>query len=422
MLTSPVLEELGARPEVVHTLANSKILWVNYEALLTDFPHLKRETEVIIEEWLLRHSAIISDAQIQQQHVNTSIQTTNRRLIAYRPPRYDRAVLVSTSDSNCTLPLEESLRWRDEPEGMLDIKGCGVAAGKKPHLGDHGNGLMLLSQAIEEFARQRLMEAVLRHAKVSIIAVPIYAILDLGFKCRTQEGKMVPAGALVRRAHQRPVSGIELPERGTDFQQIKLEIELLFRQYGITSANSGTELHVFNGSDSVECRYAGFAMPHVGKKRLKTLVDEIDRPLPWHLEGINVQLTRYAQLRPLRAELVDFGHYEIRSRFEKPLLSLAFDRFLQWGGVMWPDDPHWIQPDPKLALCLDVVGTQAIDSSLAKTLGLPEGTKIPAEAILGIELSRRLIEENLDSESFEQMVTSFVSDATASWNDEPNQE
>ena len=48
-------------------------------------------------------------------------------------------------------------------------------------------------------------------------------------------------------------------------------------------------------------------------------------------DGLNVQLTREIATRDARAQLVDFGHFQVHRRFENPLASLAYKRLLRFG-------------------------------------------------------------------------------------------
>jgi len=57
------------------------------------------------------------------------------------------------------------------------------------------------------------------------------------------------------------------------------------------------------------------------------------------VDRVNVQMCRDFTLDPLDVQLVDFGHYEFRERFERPLLSSVGDRLLNWGGLLMPENP-----------------------------------------------------------------------------------
>jgi hypothetical protein len=64
-------------------------------------------------------------------------------------------------------------------------------------------------------------------------------------------------------------------------------------------------------------------------------------------DGLNVQLTREIATRDARAQLVDFGHFQVHRRFEDPLASLAYKRLLRFGRALALDDPRFVQVDPR---------------------------------------------------------------------------
>jgi hypothetical protein len=73
--------------------------------------------------------------------------------------------------------------------------------------------------------------------------------------------------------------------------------------------------------------------------------------LPIECDGINVQMTHGVEPSGgVRAQLVDFGHFEMRARFVDPLVSLVSNQVLRWGAAVWPDHPAFVTPS--LALCV----------------------------------------------------------------------
>src|SRR6185503_12270102 len=59
--------------------------------------------------------------------------------------------------------------------------------------------------------------------------------------------------------------------------------------------------------------------------------------------------------------LIDLQSYNIKERFDDPLLSLVSDKPLRWGGAIWPHDEDFMQPDPSLQIPFHLVsGTGSI--------------------------------------------------------------
>jgi hypothetical protein len=81
----------------------------------------------------------------------------------------------------------------------------------------------------------------------------------------------------------------------------------------------------------------------------------------FRVEGINVQITRDVEAEDSRGQLLDFGHINLRERFKHPVASLVRDRILRIGGVIWPNDPAFIQPIPNLHLPLDKLGRMTLN-------------------------------------------------------------
>ncbi len=67
-------------------------------------------------------------------------------------------------------------------------------------------------------------------------------------------------------------------------------------------------------------------------------------------DGINLQHTREISSAPTQATLVDFGAYDIREGFDRPLLSLVSDKLLRWGGSILPDYADFVRPAPELQI------------------------------------------------------------------------
>jgi hypothetical protein len=340
-----VIEELddpGVREDSVFRLSSARVVFADLTALLHDFPELgplNAETAARADRWLLEHAALVTARQVAQTDVNTPIPVAGPERRVFRPTQYGRAIVVPT------------------PGGLLDIKGVGVAPDRVPSVRLHESGLVQLGEAIQELLLQWIIDAILGHATDGrFCSLPAYALIDPGFDVRTVDGRLVPAGLLVRRAHRRPKYGIELPVPGSPEELVKFEIEMLLRQYGVTSCNIGTTLELSAKTGEPAIHYGQFSPLPFGRltsaeqAMVRRLTRYQDDDVPRRFEVVNIQLCREIGVDPSRATIVDFGHFGLRARFEHPVVSPVRGRLLRWGGAIWPDSPHFVQPHPRLAI------------------------------------------------------------------------
>jgi hypothetical protein len=241
--------------EPCRTLANARVVWADYNLIRQDFADInfaaiRQRGEVTsaisdgpdIDAWVLRHAAVMSEAQMNSVEANEEIPVCGPTRIAYRPPRYGRALVVQLKDS---WPEYEYLEPHRRPQGLLDVKGCGVAAGQVALPQFHRSGLLGLAGSVRELIFQRIIERVFARTGMDVRGVGIYAILDLGFRIKVGGGSFMPASAIVRCAHRRTAGNIERPTFGSEQHRIKLAIEFVLRRFGITSCNPIGRLRIW---------------------------------------------------------------------------------------------------------------------------------------------------------------------------------
>ncbi|HEX3555386.1 MAG TPA: hypothetical protein VIA62_19350 [Thermoanaerobaculia bacterium] len=423
------------RAEPVLRPANARLVFADYTRLQRDFPRLgepwllrahpelhglsaaqrQRRIRGLIDAWLLRSAAVVSTAQAAQAAVNTPIATAGGGLTAFRPPLYGRALVTSLAEGRRDLPPAEAARWRDEPDGLLDVKGTGVAPGVTPSPQPHSNGLLALGEALTNIAFREVIELIFRRAGTRFETIPDYALIDLGFDVRGLYGPLTPAGLQVRQAHRRPLGGAELPLAGSPEQRVKLEIEMLLRHYGLTSCSGATGFVLEERGGRLEITYAGKPVPpHTPEQ-----IEQIRRFTRYPggrlcLEGVNVQLAREVALGPSRARVVDFGHYSVRERFTEPVLSLVRDRLLRWGGALWPGEPFYVQPDSRLRLAVEDWGTPREPGEQRSVPGHAE-LVWPRPFVLGFELAHGFRSGTLSGEQVRARLDELVASVARSW-------
>jgi hypothetical protein len=222
-----------------------------------------------------------------------------------------------------------------------------VAPGFRPSLAHHASGLCSLEEALREALFERMIAAIFARAAPDLWTLPIYSVIDLGFDLLTRRGDAVPAGLIVRRGHRRDTDFI-LPFRGSQEERLRLEIELLLRSYGFTSSNAATRYRIERGTDgSLRIAYADAPLADLAPPLVPVVEAVLGARNTILCSKLNIQLV-YDPPTPIRAQLVDFGHYEVRRRFDQPLVSGVCNAPHLWGAAIAPDNPHFAQPHPAL--------------------------------------------------------------------------
>lgn len=345
------LDAGGGVPDRLLRVEGARLVYLDHALLAHDLPPLRDDALVAAgedpvdfrERWFLDNAALISLAQTGEPIANTPIRTGRPAREGFRPPRYGRAAIVEAVAGSGTA---ESL--------LLDLKGAGCAPGRAPSLAPHASGLCALREVLREAFFEAMISAVLGRAAPDLWTLPVYGVIDLGFDLKTHRGEQLEAGLLVRRAHRRTLDDASLPWRGSGDERLRLEIELLLRAYGITSANAATRFHLEPHPDGL--RIGIRDEPRIAAApAIETAARTILGVQPAAAcDGINVQLARIEPAPGCRAQLVDFGHYEIRKRFEPALVSMTRDGPHQWGASLAPDHPYFVQPFARLAEPLSV--------------------------------------------------------------------
>jgi|ERR1700733_4282651 len=353
------LRDPGITKETLLRLPGASVVYADYPLILHDFPHLLRtqsrsqiQTETAvdwcspesqalrdsIDQWLVENAALVSCSQASQTEVNTPISTSGSTE-GYRPTGYGRAIVVQ---------VEVKCSEFDESSALLlDVKGIGVPPDTKPTHKEHADGLEYLGVVFSDFVFQRLIDRVFAKNAPHYWTLPLYAIIDTGFDLLNGWHETGPAGLHVRRAHRRPLFGADLPVCGSIEEDIKFQIEILLRIYGMSSTAIGTSIQVRQRDGILDVSYNDERVEDLTSSELEWLVQEsrIGTSRYQRFEGVNIQLAADIGCgSPPEAHVVDFGHFNFRQSFAYPILSLVRDRPLRWGGVLWPDNRSYVQP------------------------------------------------------------------------------
>ena len=345
---------------------NTKVIYANYKLLQHDFPQLSDETlkrrypadfphnkEKIIDAWLVDNASFISKQQSQQENVNSPIDCSDETTTAHRPSLYGRAVIYSIAENIKTkyqgnVPIEEI-----NDQGLLDVKGVGVAVGKRPSFRAHSDGLLGLDDAFIEYLNRQLIQGIFMHAQSNYETLPNYGIIDLGFNVKSSDKVEMPACLLIRRAHTRPSNKGGLPKYGSPQQKVQLDIELLIRKYGLTSVNIYTSIKIWKENEKFKLQYGRTQMRHLTEAQLKN-IEEVShfKGQSMVFEGVNIQHTGEYSFhpKPCTCQLVDFGSYLFQYVHENPVLSLVSDRLMRWGGSIFQGSDRYVQPDSEIAV------------------------------------------------------------------------
>ncbi len=430
------LRTRDVRSETVCRLPHARVVFANYEWLQHDFPQLREENlershqelrglagadrrlavRRRIDEWLLKNVAFISEKQSQQETVNTPIEVTDERAVAFRPPNYGRALVYSVAESH-----EGHQDEAEAGEGLIDVKGVGVGPKAEPHFGPHADGLMKLGDAIREVAFQKLINAVFRNEGVPFTTVPIYGVVYPGFDCKHQTWTL-PAGLLVRRAHRRPVYRWGTKEPDSPAVPLELRIEFLLRRYGITSVSPATTIDIAERDGGTFIKYGFFPVsysePTVERiKRLTGFKGEAQQ-----FDGVCLQFTREVEADPPQAQFVDLGGYFVRERFENPVVSLVACRIMRLGEIIRQDDERFTQPEERLISSFKFGGSRGRDGGrkftaleLAGVDADCAGLQMSDVRLLAHNLAAEYRAGRLDGAAVLETLEDYVWDVTAQW-------
>lgn len=422
-------------PEVVYRLSAAHLVFADHDLLQHDFPLLRDEslarthpelermeladrataTGRILDEWLMTNSAFISGSQLRQTLVNTPIEASDEQVMAFRPSRYGRALVFSPEVNRRRQVRAQPDLEEDGIEGLLDVKGVGVAPRATPRFATHSNGLMSLGEAIREVIIGKTLNRIFQHSGSCCRAVPSYGVIDPGFDIKWADGMTLPAGMLVRRAHLRPIYRLGMKDSSSPLVDLELTIELLLRRYGITSHGPGISIEIADTGGKTVIKYGASLLQYKEED-----IEQIKKTAGFEggrrrLEGINIQFTREAELNPSRPQIVDFGGFFMKERFENPIVSLVADRLLRLGKIISPCDPDFVQPDEKVRLPGRLWGEGGRIRGYKASRAELTAFVMDKPKILAFNLAREFREKKLTGNDVRNKIEAYVRTSTSRW-------
>ena len=371
------------------------VIWMDRRLLIRDFPFLEGVSDKDMERWLVENAGWISLPQSRANEVNERVDVGDELRVARRPARYGRAVVMEVSDLDARAVDAGSA-------GMVDIKGAGVGCGRVPRLKMDSTGVVTVIDAIVEILFQKVIERVCSVLGESLRCVGLYGLLCPGFWVRTLLYRDLPAVLIARRAHRRTPGNVDIWPRAHPLHIGQLAVEMYLRQFGLTSSCRLSRLRLAPEGSRICISYGGRERVRVQRedflRRIK--VDGFSDSL--EIDCINIQMSRQRRDGRERYELHDFGHYLVRDRFERPVLSLVEDAPLNWGTFIGIDSEEFVQPIDEFGIDPAMSREQIVPTHVGRWMGrerLRGASAVGAAVAAGIgtgSMSRSDVENLVD--------------------------
>lgn len=330
--------------EILNQVPSSRVLWADYERLcsgskmnVSGLRQLTENDKHAIDRWLIASTGVMSKRQCDANPVNEKVRISSKKCIGYRPIRYGRAAIVET----------HGLLSRIWP--LLDIKGCGVVDAALPEVSQHGTGVVGMGRAFRELFNSKTVETLLGQLCTTVRPVRILAILSLGVGVKLVDQEDT-ACIIVREPHLRPLNNREVPERKSRDMKVKIALEAMLMNFGLSSAWKFMEIKQ-DADGYTNSLDGGGRHPALGNAEMKALLNHLSNGKFYEFGLANIQLCRMTGLAPLSAEFVDLEHFFFRDRFSMDIWFPAYRQPLSWGYFCSANDARFIQPNRDLVSC-----------------------------------------------------------------------
>ncbi len=408
--------QYDCRPEAFECVRGTKLVYLDEDAARRDFgatpAAASQASRDEIGAFLKDVGSVMSAAQCQPNEVHDSVPTRGSRRVGYRPPRFGRAALFQFSEARiASIPPGFA-------DGLLDIKGCGIQAGRTPMLGEDRTGVLFLHEAVTELLTKRLLDRVFQLEGVGVRTLDYYALVHLGVYATVSWCRPLPCCTLARSVVTRPKENVELPKSGSVEERVQHEIEHLLLSNGLSSVGAINTLTMCFEDGRHVARLNGRTVEALSEDIIYEFLETQGLAPPQIFHGTNVQIARDCSAIPLRATLTDLGHYRGLPDPPGHIVTFVSDRALNWGMMTKKTGAQ--RPRGRAPVRQDVVGVRLLsDEALPKSLMSwlqPTGRMKPAvSGIVGeaLRLTAAIDQGNLDLDALSAALDAFVDRAMA---------
>lgn len=327
--------------EILSQISSAQVLWADHRricagpgATQSASCELSGEDKRAINRWLVAVAGVLSQRQCAANPVNDTVRSVSKSCVGHRPLRYGRSAIVETQGLLSGV-------WP-----LLDIKGCGVADSMRPMVTHHGTGVVGMGRAFRELFLCKVIETLFGHLCPTVRPVGILAVISLGIKVKLVDHEDT-ACILVREPHLRPAGNREVPERRSREMKMKIALEAMLMNFGLSSAWKFMEIRQ-EGDRYVSELDGGGAHPAIGPREIRALLEGLANGRSYEFGLANIQLCRSLGFAPLSAEIVDLEHFFFRTKFDMDIWFPAHGQPLSWGYLCGVGSPKFIQPSADL--------------------------------------------------------------------------
>ncbi|KAH3762725.1 hypothetical protein Pelo_5429 [Pelomyxa schiedti] len=251
-------------------LKQSRVLLADYTLLRHDFPQCSRLSDTQLDEWLLHQTGYISEGQISRMSpggdmyplldlgpdgIQAWVDTTQRKF-ALRQKGGGRAATFLV-DSKYYF---DSLTGEPHTHGMIDVKGVGTT-NLQPSFELKANGFLPLTDALKEYAYQKMIQHLCDKERSTCKTVEYYAIIDCGFGFSRNTPNPATGFCgdrcvlLLRQRQSRCVSSYDevvfysVVRKPNMMHGIGVEVRRVLTKYGVSSEQSPRSLFLQGGVD-----------------------------------------------------------------------------------------------------------------------------------------------------------------------------
>jgi hypothetical protein len=142
-----------------------------------------------------------------------------------------------------------------------------------------------------------------------------------------------------------------------------IHVEMMLRLFGLTTTNYHSSYRLQD--DDTDPKLVHIDGPltvetDAEKRKAARIIDEIRNSAGNSLEILNVQSTDEGDWERKRFEIYDFGHVRSERRFTAPFANAIRDGALRVGRITSPGQPSFVQPDPGMAIDVDLCDREAV--------------------------------------------------------------